>query len=124
MSRVDEFVAQLPDGYNTMIGEHGSRLSGGQRQRIAIARALVRDPKIIIFDEATSSLDVESEKAIQNAISDIIKGRTTFIIAHRLSTIRKADKIILLENGKIVEIGNHSELMEKKGKYYNMNMIV
>jgi ATP-binding cassette subfamily B protein len=124
MSRVDEFVEQLPDGYNTMIGEHGSRLSGGQRQRIAIARALVRDPKIIIFDEATSSLDVESERAIQNAIADIIKGRTTFIIAHRLSTIRKADRIMFLEKGSIAEIGSHAELMEMKAKYYNMNMIV
>ena len=124
MSRVDEFVKDLPDGYETKIGEHGSRLSGGQCQRIAIARALIRNPKVIIFDEATSALDVQSEKTIQDAISEIIKDRTTFIIAHRLSTVRKANKIIVLNKGEIVEFGSHDELIEKKGIYFNMNTLV
>jgi len=121
MARVDEFVKALPDGFETRIGEHGSRLSGGQRQRIAIARALVRDPRVIIFDEATSALDVQSEQAIQAAIAEMIKERTTFMIAHRLSTIRKADRILVLERGSVVEAGSHEALMEQRGAYFRMH---
>jgi ATP-binding cassette subfamily B protein len=120
MSKLDEVVKQLPDGLETSIGEHGDKLSGGQKQRIAIARALIRDPRVIIFDEATSSLDIESESFIQESISELIKGRTTFIVAHRLSTIRKADRIVVLQKGEIAEIGSHQELLAKKGIYARM----
>jgi ATP-binding cassette subfamily B protein len=120
MARLQELITQLPDGIDTLIGEHGDKLSGGQRQRIAIARALIRDPKVIIFDEATSALDVESEKYIQDSINEMIKDRTTFIVAHRLSTIRKANRIVVLRDGNIVEVGTHTELISKKGAYANM----
>jgi ATP-binding cassette subfamily B protein len=120
LSRVNEFVNDLPEGFETQIGEHGGRISGGQKQRVAIARALIRDPRILIFDEATSALDVKSEHLIQEAISGMIRDRTTFMIAHRLSTIKMADKIIVLQNGNIAEIGPHSELIEKKGIYATM----
>ncbi|NJK85224.1 MAG: ABC transporter ATP-binding protein [Bacteroidales bacterium] len=119
IARVDEFINQLPKGLETTIGEYGNRLSGGQKQRIAIARSLIRDPKIILFDEATSALDTESERHIQDALKDMIKGRTTFMVAHRLSTIRMADKIIVLENGKVIETGNFSELVKKGGQFYD-----
>jgi ATP-binding cassette subfamily B protein len=122
MSRVSEFAGRLPQGADTRIGEHGSKLSGGQRQRIAIARALIRDPEIIIFDEATSALDVQSETLIREAIDNMIKNRTTFIIAHRLSTVRNADKIIVMHEGRILEYGNHDFLMDQKGKYFRMNI--
>ena len=112
-----EFIISLPEGYDANIGERGHRLSGGQRQRIALARAILRDPAILILDEATSALDPESEIAIQKALMEIMKNRTTFVIAHRLSTIRKADKIIVLENGKIHEIGTHEDLLDNKGLY-------
>ncbi len=124
MSRVNEFLGKLPDGENTRIGEHGSKLSGGQRQRIAIARALIRDPKIIILDEATSALDVQSEVYIREAIGNMIKNRTTFIIAHRLTTVRHADLIIVLKKGRIIESGGHDSLMAKKGEYFKMNEVV
>lgn len=116
----DEFVAELPEGYDTLVGERGSSLSGGQRQRIAIARALISNPRILIFDEATSALDYESEKIIQNNMDSIKKGRTMFIVAHRLSTVKKCTKIVVMDKGNIVEIGNHEALMEKRGYYYSL----
>jgi ATP-binding cassette subfamily B protein len=120
MARLDELIAQLPNGMDTLIGESGSKLSGGQRQRIAIARALIRNPRVILFDEATSALDVESEQFIQDSVDEMIKGRTTFIVAHRLSTIRKADRIVVLHQGRIAEIGTHAELVLKNGIYAKM----
>ena len=120
MAKLDELIAQLPDGIDTLIGEHGDKLSGGQKQRIAIARALIRDPRVIIFDEATSALDVESEKFIQDSIVEMIKGRTTFIVAHRLSTIRKADRVVVMQRGQIAETGTHAELLAAKGIYARM----
>lgn len=116
----DEFISQLPEGYETMVGERGSTLSGGQRQRIAIARALISNPKILIFDEATSALDYESERVITDNLEKITQNRTTFIIAHRLSTVQKCDIIVALDRGKIVEIGTHEELLAKKGYYYSL----
>ena len=106
-----------------MVGEHGGKLSGGQRQRIAIARALIRDPEVIVLDEATSALDSISEKLIQEALENLTKGRTTFIVAHRLSTIRDADKIAVLADGHCVEYGAFEELMARKGEFYRMKMI-
>ncbi len=119
-ANLDELVASLPDGLDTMITEHGSNLSGGQRQRISIARAFIRDPKILILDEATSALDTISEKKIQDAIHNLIKDRTTLIVAHRLSTIRDADKIAVVGNGGIVEFGTYDELLELKGEFYRL----
>lgn len=115
-------IDKLPDGINTDIGEHGGKLSGGQRQRISIARAIIRDPDVIIFDEATSALDTVSEAEIQAAINNLTKDRTTFIVAHRLSTIRSADKIAVVSNGHCVEYGTYDELMEKKGEFYRYKM--
>lgn len=115
-----DFIVAKPDGYNTMVGERGNKLSGGEKQRLAIARALLHDPKILILDEATSSLDTQTEKKIQDAIARLIKGRTTFAIAHRLSTLRSADRLVVLDDGKIAETGTHAELMEKKGIFYNL----
>ncbi len=120
---VEEFVKNLPQGLDTNVGEHGGKLSGGQKQRIAIARALIRDPRILILDEATSALDNVSEYHVQRAIESVIKGRTTFIVAHRLSTIRSADRIVCMENGKIVEIGTYEELMALKGKFYELKCL-
>ena len=115
-----EFIASLPEGYDTQIGERGLKLSGGQRQRLAIARALLKDPKILILDEATSSLDTDSEKLVQEALDRLMKNRTTFVIAHRLSTITSADTIIVLDRGKICEQGTHEELLEKEGLYHKL----
>src|SRR5438105_9513443 len=115
-----EFIIAFPDGYDTLVGEKGVNLSGGQRQRIAIARAVLKDPRILILDEATSSLDNESEALVQDALDRLMKGRTTFVVAHRLSTIQKADRILVLEHGTIVEEGTHEALLERKGLYYHL----
>jgi ATP-binding cassette subfamily B protein len=112
-----EFIEQLPQGYDTEIGERGVKLSGGQKQRLALARAILADPRILILDEATSSVDAEAEYLIQQALDEVLKGRTALVIAHRLSTIRNADKIIALEGGRIIEIGDHCELLSRGGLY-------
>ena len=117
---VDEFTDRFDDGLDTLIGERGVKLSGGQRQRIAIARAVLANPRILILDEATSNLDTESESLIQKSLADLMTGRTTFVIAHRLSTIRQANQILVIEHGKIAEQGNHNELIESKGRYFDL----
>ena len=115
-----DFIMKLPDGYNTVIGGGGRSLSGGERQRISIARAILADPKVLILDEATASLDTQTERRIQAAIDELIKGRTTISIAHRLSTLRSADNLIVIENGRVTEQGTHMELARRKGTYYKL----
>jgi len=113
----------LPQGLDTIVGEHGGKLSGGQRQRIAIARVLVRDPKVIVLDEATSALDNISELHVQTVMRNLIKGHTTFIVAHRLSTIRDADRIVVIKDGECKEFGTYEELMQLKGEFYNLKKL-
>ena len=118
-----EFIGELPQGLDTLIGENGAKLSGGQRQRIAIARAIIRNPRVLILDEATASLDTASEALIQEALEQLIWNRTTFVVAHRLSTIRKADRIVVLEQGRMVEIGNHEQLLANQGTYAQLHAL-
>ena len=122
LANAHDFIMSLPEGYNTVVGEKGYSLSGGERQRIAIARALIHNPKILILDEATAALDTETEKLIQDAINHLTEGRTTIAIAHRLSTLRNADKILVIDHGKLKEYGTHRELLDMKGIYYKLVM--
>ncbi len=119
-AQLDDVIKRLPKGANTIVGARGVKLSGGERQRVSIARSILSDKKVVILDEATSALDSYTELKIQKALDELLKGKTAIIIAHRLSTIMHADKIVVLENGKIVEIGNHKDLIKKKGKYYEL----
>jgi ATP-binding cassette subfamily B protein len=116
-ARIHDLVASLPDGYDTLVGSRGHRFSGGEKQRIAIARTLLRNPRVLVLDEATSALDTETERAVQDAFDSLAEGRTTITIAHRLSTVRHADQIAVLDHGRVVERGTHDELVEEAGRY-------
>ena len=120
IANAHDFIVRQPDGYDSMLGERGVGLSGGEKQRLSIARAMLRDPAMLVFDEATASVDSETEHLIQAAIENLISGRTTIMIAHRLSTLAKANKIVVVDNGQIIECGTPEELLEKKGKYYRL----
>jgi ATP-binding cassette subfamily B protein len=122
LAHADTFIERLPEKYQTVLGERGSGLSQGQRQLLAIARAALSDPRILVLDEATSSVDTRTERLIQEALVTLLKGRTSFVIAHRLSTIRNADLLLVVNNGEIIERGKHAQLLEKKGFYYNLYM--
>ena len=121
IAHCEEFILKFPDGYDTIVGERGIKLSGGQRQRVSIARAILANPRVLILDEATSSLDSESEEMIQDGLRSLREGRTSFVIAHRLSTIRSADQILVLEGGEIVERGTHAELLALNGRYRQLH---
>ena len=116
-AQIHDLIASLPDGYDTMVGSRGHRFSGGEKQRIAIARTLLRDPRVLVLDEATSALDTETERAVQQAFDTLARGRTTITIAHRLSTVRDADQIVVLDHGRIIEAGDHTSLLADHGRY-------
>jgi ATP-binding cassette subfamily B protein len=116
-AQIHELISGLPDGYDTMVGSRGHRFSGGEKQRIAIARTLLRDPRVLVLDEATSALDTETERAVQQAFDHLARGRTTITIAHRLSTVRNADQIVVLDHGRIAEAGDHDSLLASQGRY-------
>ena len=123
IANAHDFISELEFGYETNIGERGNKLSGGQKQRVSIARAILKNPSILILDEATSALDTESEKLVQEALENLMENRTSLVIAHRLSTIKKADEIIVLSKGEIKERGNHEELMAKGGIYHKLSSL-
>ena len=120
LANADTFIRQLPEGYNTILTGDGANLSQGQRQLLAIARAAIADPPVLILDEATSSIDTRTERIVQDGMDKLMAGRTTFVIAHRLSTVRNSDCIIVLEQGRVIERGNHEQLIAEKGKYYQL----